>query len=32
VRHLRFPEPLEIVVDGRSGIGVIMKPGHSVVS
>ncbi|MBD3236789.1 MAG: histidine kinase [Candidatus Eisenbacteria bacterium] len=28
LRHLRFAEPLEIVVDGRSGRGVIMKPGE----
>ena len=27
VRHIRFSEPLEIVVDGRRGIGVIMRPG-----
>lgn len=30
VRHLRFPEPLEIFVDGRSGTGVIMKPGSRI--
>jgi len=27
LRHVRFAEPLTIAVDGRSGIGVIMKPG-----
>ncbi|MDJ0763289.1 MAG: PEP/pyruvate-binding domain-containing protein [Myxococcota bacterium] len=26
VRHLRFEHPLDIAVDSRSGIGVIMKP------
>jgi DNA-binding NarL/FixJ family response regulator len=31
VRHLRFDEPLEIVVNGKTGRGVIMKPGVSVV-
>ncbi|MCP4680225.1 MAG: histidine kinase [Deltaproteobacteria bacterium] len=30
IRHLRYPEPLEIVVSGRSGMGVVMKPGSSV--
>jgi len=29
VRHLSFPDALEIVVDSRSGVGVIMKPGHA---
>jgi len=28
VRHLSFPEPLEILVDGRRGMGVVMKPGR----
>lgn len=28
VRHLRFEQPLEIVVDGRQGMGVVMKPGR----
>lgn len=28
VRHLQFEAPLEIVVDGRGGRGVIMKPGE----
>lgn len=30
VRHLSFPEPLEILVDGRCGRGVVMKPGQRV--
>jgi len=29
VRHLRFDRDLAIAVDGRSGRGVIMKPGHA---
>jgi hypothetical protein len=29
IRHLRFDQPLEIVVDGRSRTGVIMQPGFS---
>ncbi len=28
VRHLHFAAPLDLVVDGRRGIGVIMKPGQ----
>lgn len=28
VRHIRFEEPLEIMIDGRSHRGVIMKPKH----
>jgi DNA-binding NarL/FixJ family response regulator len=28
VRHLSFPEPLEILVDGRRGMGAVMKPGR----
>jgi hypothetical protein len=28
VRHLSFAEPLEVLVDGRSGAGVVMKPGR----
>ena len=31
VRHLRFAEPLEIVVSSRSDIGAIMKPGQRLV-
>ena len=27
LRHIRFPEPLIIKIDGRKKIGVIMKPG-----
>ncbi|HWR74221.1 MAG TPA: hypothetical protein VN276_01190, partial [Bacteroidales bacterium] len=27
IRHLRFPVPLVIKIDGRKKIGVIMKPG-----
>ncbi len=27
LRHLRFSEPLEIVVDARTGTGVVMLPG-----
>ncbi len=27
VRHLRFEAPLEVVVDSRSGIGVVLRPG-----
>jgi len=27
IRHVRFPEPLIIKIDGRKKIGVIMKPG-----
>jgi len=30
VRHIALPEPLEIVIDSRSGRGAIMKPGHSI--
>ncbi len=30
VRHLSFPEPLEIVVSGKKGVGAVMKPGHQV--
>jgi len=26
-RHVRLPEPLEVVVDGMSRRGVVMKPG-----
>ncbi|MBM3317418.1 MAG: histidine kinase [Candidatus Eisenbacteria bacterium] len=28
VRHLRFEEPLEVVIDGRRGMGAVMKPGR----
>jgi CheY-like chemotaxis protein len=28
VRHLSFPEPLEVLIDGRRGVGVVMKPGR----
>ena len=28
VRHLTFAPPLDIAVDSRTGIGVIMKTGH----
>jgi hypothetical protein len=28
VRWLRFDQPLDIAIDGRTGIGVIMKPGN----
>jgi CheY-like chemotaxis protein len=28
IRHIRFDEPLEIMIDGRSHKGVIMKPLH----
>jgi len=28
-RHVRFDEPLEVVVDGLSQCGVVMKPGKS---
>jgi len=31
VRHVRFEEPLEIVINSKSGIGAIMKPGIHVV-
>jgi hypothetical protein len=31
VRHLHFQTPLEIVLDGRKGVGVVMKPGSRVV-
>jgi DNA-binding NarL/FixJ family response regulator len=27
VRHLHFETPLDVIVDGRSGIGVVMRPG-----
>ncbi len=30
VRHLRFDTPLEIVVDSKTGVGVILKPGVSI--
>ena len=26
LRHLRFDSPLQILVDGRSGLGVVLKP------
>ncbi len=29
VRHLRFPEPLNIAVNGRRSVGAVLKPGHS---
>lgn len=29
VHHLRFDEPLEVRMDGRSGAGVIYKPGRA---
>ena len=29
VRHVRLPEPLEIVVDGQTRHGVVMKPGKA---
>lgn len=28
VRHVRFDEPLEIALDGRKSLGVILKPGR----
>jgi len=28
VRHVRFAEPLEIALNGRKGLGVILKPGR----
>jgi len=28
VRHLRFETPLEVIVDGRSGTGVVVRPGE----
>jgi len=27
LRHVRFPEPLNIMIDGRKKLGVVMKPG-----
>jgi len=30
VRHITFQEPLEIAVDNRKGLGVVMKPGAKV--
>jgi len=30
VRTLRFPQPLDIVVDNRRSLGVVMKPGFTV--
>ncbi len=27
LRHVRFPDPLEVMIDGKKKIGVIMKPG-----
>jgi len=27
VRHIRLPEPVTVIMDGRSGRGVILKPG-----
>jgi CheY-like chemotaxis protein len=29
LRHIRFPEPLTIALDGRKSHGVVMKPGAS---
>lgn len=31
VRHLRFADPLEIIMDGRQGLGVILKTGCKIV-
>ena len=31
VRHVQFKEPLEIIMDGRQGLGVVMKAGCRVV-
>ncbi len=27
LRHVRFPEPLNVMIDGKKKLGVIMKPG-----
>ena len=27
LRHVRFPEPLTVMIDGRKKLGVVMKPG-----
>jgi hypothetical protein len=32
VRHLHFNAHLEIAINGRKGSGVIMKPGHNLMS
>jgi hypothetical protein len=28
IRHVRFPEPLNVMIDGKKKTGVIMKPGR----
>jgi len=28
LRHVRFPEPLNVMIDGKKKLGVIMKPGR----
>jgi len=28
LRHVRFPEPLTVMIDGRKKLGVVMKPGY----
>jgi hypothetical protein len=28
IRHVRFEKPLEIMIDGRTHKGVILKPGE----
>ncbi len=30
LRHLSFDEPLEVAVDSRSGVGVILRPGRRI--
>lgn len=30
LRHVRFPEPLNVMIDGKKKLGVIMKPGRGI--
>lgn len=30
LRHVRFPQPLSVMIDGKKKLGVIMKPGRNI--
>jgi hypothetical protein len=30
LRHVRFPQPLNVMIDGKKKLGVIMKPGRGI--
>ena len=30
LRHVRFPQPLTVMIDGKKKLGVIMKPGRGI--